>query len=101
MTMKNIIISTSLIVFALLSSCSKTYTCECKGIQTITYIDDSDGTPIKPTAYINIYDSSTQKNKKSSAEGNCSGRGASITSSRTYNWGESGNSTAVVNCVLK
>lgn len=99
--MKNILISTSVIILALLSSCSKTHTCECKGIQTVTYLDDSDGTAVKPTEYINVYDSSSFKIKKSKAEANCSARGASLTSSKTYSWGESGNSTVMLDCKLK
>ncbi len=97
--MKKIIISIFVIALTLLSSCSKNHTCECKGLQTITYIDNN-GNPVKPTEYINIYETSNYKIKKSKAESNCSNEGASITSNKTYNWGESGNSTAVVNCEL-
>ncbi len=97
--MKRIIISTSVIALILFSSCKKNYTCECKGLQTITYIDD-DGNPVKPTEYVNIYETSSYKIQKSKAESNCSNKGASITSNKTYNWGESGNSTAAVNCEL-
>ncbi len=89
------------IALAILSSCSKNHTCECKGLQTIIYIDDSDGTAIKPTEYINIYETSSYKRKKSRAEANCSGKGATITSNKTYSWGGSENSTAVVDCELK
>ena len=99
--MKNIIISTIVIPLAILSSCSKNHTCECKGLQTIIYIDDSDGTAIKPTEYINIYETSSYKIKKSKAVEICSSKGATITSNKTYSWGESGNSTAVVDCELK
>jgi len=87
--MKNIIILISATALTFLSSCKKKYTCECIGVQTIVYVDDN-GNAVKPTEYINIYDSSNFKLKKSDAEANCSARGASITSSRTYSWGESG-----------